>query len=274
MNLNPGEVNSYWWENKNHQSRWWPVWSPHHVGILPLRDCEMSLTIPYILNFLSVLHWLPFLTGTHWHDLWHFLVCCLTAVCPSPSLLRLQVVASFLEVMKFLVTSGLSLYIFLLLHLAVLHVWEWQVALLSECCPSGSTGKLDRESHQTAWLPVEAMSSVWGSWDPLGHSDSSGSASLLWPTDPCLRRYTGEFLFSMLVGVWVLLGFFGFGFFFHLETFSFLYWIPRQPFFFSLFSLNPSLITIIFKMQIIRLHGQFKKQKYDCITTYFQNYGF
>lgn len=179
MNLNPGEVNSYWWENKNHQSRWWPVWSPHHVGILPLRDCEMSLTIPYILNFLSVLHWLPFLTGTHWHVLWHFLVCCLTAVCPSPSLLRLQVVASFLEVMKFLVTSSLSLYIFLLLHLAVLHVWEWQVALLSECCPSGSTGKLDRESHQTAWLPVKAMSSVWGSWDPLGHSDSSGSASVI-----------------------------------------------------------------------------------------------
>lgn len=150
MNLNPGEVNSCWWENKSHQNRWWPLWSPHHVGSLPVRDCEISLTNPYILNFISVLHWFPLLTGTHCHDLWQFLVCCLTAVCFSPSLLALQVVGSFLEMMRFLVSSSLTLCVFLLLPLALLPVWEWQVALLPECCPAGSTGELDRESYQTA----------------------------------------------------------------------------------------------------------------------------
>lgn len=82
MNLNPREVNLCWWGNKSHQSRWWPVCSPHHVGSLPLRDCEMSLTNLYILNLISVLLWLPFLTGTHCHDLWHF-PCLLPHCCLS-----------------------------------------------------------------------------------------------------------------------------------------------------------------------------------------------
>lgn len=120
ISLNPGEVNSNWWENNSHGSSLW-----HHQpwDILPFGDYGTCLSNQCIVTPISVLHWLPFITGTHWHDLRNVLVSCLFAVCPTPSLLLLRVVGTFPEMMRILITlcSGLSLYI-LKFPLAVLHV--------------------------------------------------------------------------------------------------------------------------------------------------------
>lgn len=146
MNLNPEEVNSCWWENNSHRSSLWPLWHHHRGHILPLRDYETYLTDPYILIPISVLYWLPSPAGTCCHDLWNFLVCCLMSVCSSPSLLPLQVVGTFPELMRSLVTlcSGLSLYSFAY----CLVVWVWGIVLLTEYWPTGSIGDLEKASKQ------------------------------------------------------------------------------------------------------------------------------